>query len=108
MITNDAEVYSYLGLAQRARKLVSGDASLVASLRKGEGKLLLIANDCGNNNRKKYVHLANREGIEYTSFGTGNELGRAIGKGRRMAILVTDSGFATSIRKRIPDKEVHI
>lgn len=98
-MSTDAKIYSLLGLAQRAGQLISGDMSLENALRKGQGELLLIAADCGANNRKKYEHLATREKIEYILLGNRDELGEAIGKGHRAAVLVMNTGFAEAIRK---------
>ncbi len=88
---------SLLGIAQRAGKAISGDAALVVSLRRGEGELLILATDCAKNNRERYTHLADREGIRLCSFGTKTSLGAAIGKAQRAAVLVTDKGLADAI-----------
>ena len=91
------EAQSLLGIAQRAGKVVSGDAALVVSLRRGEGELLILATDCAKNNRERYTHLAQREGIRLCSFSTKTGLGAAIGKAQRAAVLVTDRGLADAI-----------
>lgn len=95
-----SDLYSWLGLAQRAGKLISGDGTLEASLRKGEGYLLVIAQDCGKNNFEKYIYLAGREHIPYFFFGTKEELGLALGKSQRVAVLVMDEGLAREVVKR--------
>lgn len=94
---------SLVGLAQRAGKIVSGDATLETYLRRGDGALLIIAADCGRNNREKYEHLAKREHIPYLVHGTAEELGQAVGKARRVALLVTDAGLAAAIRQRLDE-----
>ncbi len=91
------EAESLLGIAQRAGKVVSGDASLLQSLRRGEGVLLIVATDCGKNNRERYIHLAEREGMRKCSFSTKTRLGAALGKAQRAAVLVTDRGLAEAI-----------
>ena len=43
---------STLGLAMRARKVVMGDA-LLKCIQKGQACLVILADDCGENQRKK-------------------------------------------------------
>lgn len=100
-MSKESDLYLWLGLAQRAGKVVSGDFALVGKLRKGEGKLLIVAEDCGRNNREKYIHLAEREGLKWIEFGTRDGLGQAIGKEHRAALLLMDAGFAEGVEKRL-------
>ena len=49
MKNNKEKVLSFLGLATRAGKIVSGDDSTLLDLKKGKVNLILIAEDASNN-----------------------------------------------------------
>lgn len=44
---------SFLGLANRARKLISGEELVVREVRKQKAKLVLLASDASENTKKK-------------------------------------------------------
>lgn len=92
---------SLVGIAQRSGNVISGSDTLIKMLRNGDGELLIIAADCARNNREKLVHLAEREQIDYCFAATATELGDAIGKARRVAVLIMDRGLARAVRERL-------
>ncbi len=51
MKNNKEKVLSFLGLATRAGKIVSGDDSTLLDLKKGKVNLILIAEDASNNTK---------------------------------------------------------
>lgn len=93
-------VYSLLGLASRARKLVSGD-QLITSIRKKETSFVIIAKDASQNSFKKISDKCTFYGIEYVVDGTIDDLSLAIGKNNRVAIGVCDQGFSKKLREMI-------
>ena len=48
-----AKVLSYIGLATRARKSVSGEFSVENSVRKGKAKLVVVSEEASENTKKK-------------------------------------------------------
>ena len=54
MKTNEDKIYSFLGLATRAGKIVSGDDSTLLELKKGNIKLVIVANDASDNTKKHW------------------------------------------------------
>ncbi|MDC0804698.1 ribosomal L7Ae/L30e/S12e/Gadd45 family protein, partial [Clostridium paraputrificum] len=54
MKNNKEKVLSFLGLATRAGKIVSGDDSTLLDLKKGKVNLILIAEDASNNTKKLF------------------------------------------------------
>ena len=48
-----AKVLSYIGLATRARKSVSGEFSVENSVRKGKEKLVVVSEEASENTKKK-------------------------------------------------------
>lgn len=83
-----------LGLAARARKITTGEELVVKDVRSGKAKLVFIASDASNNSRKKIEDKCKYYNVEYHVVGDRYQLGHAIGKEKRVAIAILDSGFA--------------
>ncbi len=94
-------VLAMLGFAQRAGKVVSGEAAVRNSVLKGRTKLLLLGTDASQATLKVYKHMADRFRIPLFFPGTREELGSAIGKSPRAAVGITDTGFARRIIENI-------
>ena len=92
-------VFSYLGLAYRAGKLVSGEEGVLKKIRSGEAVLVLIAADASPNTLKKYQDKCHYYRVPFLQCGSRTEFGRSIGKDGRVIVAVTDPGFAAMIRK---------
>jgi ribosomal protein L7Ae-like RNA K-turn-binding protein len=90
---------SYLGLAMRSGKLVTGEEKVLAAIRSGEAKLVVLAEDASANARKKYIDKCSYYRIPLIECGTRCELGRCIGKESRVAVAVLDRGFAQLMLK---------
>lgn len=87
-----------LGLAMRARKLVTGD-KLIPGIQNQSVKLVLIASDASDNTKKKLTDKCSYYGIEWLMIEDSNELSHAIGKVNRMAVGVIDEGFSKKINE---------
>jgi len=83
-----------LGLAARARKTISGEELVVKEIRNGNAKLVFLASDASANTSKKIQDKCTFYKVEYYVFGDRYDLGHATGKEARVAIAITDSGFA--------------
>ena len=88
-----------LGLAQKAGKVASGDFAVRSALKSGKAKLLVVAEDAAPNSKKDMYYLAEVAGVEVVELLTRDELGYAIGKAKRTAVVITDTNFAKMIKK---------
>ncbi len=93
----EQKVLVLLGFAQKAKKLVSGEAAAEALLKKSQARLVILANDISENLRKKYTLWAADQSVPVITAGPKQELGLAIGQSPRTVIVVTDNNFAQSI-----------
>ncbi len=94
------KILNLLGMAQRAGRLVSGDFAAEKEIKNGRGLYLaFLAKDSGGDNEKKYSYLAEETGVPVNRMFTKAELGVAIGKEKRVIVLVKDKGFAEAILK---------
>lgn len=88
-----------LGLAFRAKKVISGEDFCVEGIRKGEIKYLFLASDAGINTTKKITDKAKYYNVEVDTRFTSKELSSSIGKNNRMVIGVLDVGFAKKMKE---------
>ena len=102
-MTNQA-VLQLLGLAARARKVISGEDLVVNEVRHGKAKLVLLASDASANTSKKLTDKCTYYNVELHVFGDRYDLGHATGKEARVALAITDSGFAKKISSLLNEK----
>jgi ribosomal protein L7Ae-like RNA K-turn-binding protein len=88
----------------RAGKVISGSNMVDEKIR--SGKLLLLSQDAAGTTARQLEEKALRQGISVFRLPLNkDQLGLAIGKGSRSALLITESGFAEGI-KRLLEMEV--
>lgn len=83
-----------LGLCYRARKCVVGEELILHSVQSNEAKLVLIAEDISERSKKTLINKCTSYQVPYFFVEGRVELGRAIGKSDRVAVSITDNGFA--------------
>ncbi|HLR53116.1 MAG TPA: ribosomal L7Ae/L30e/S12e/Gadd45 family protein [Pseudogracilibacillus sp.] len=88
---------SLLGLAFRAGKCILGEELILKEVRKGRVKLLLYADDISNQSQKRLLNKCVTYNVAHMKVGSRQELSQAIGKQDRVAIAITDSGFAQKL-----------
>ena len=96
-----AEALALLGLAQRAGAVVKGTEATRQALRRREAKLVLVAEDGSETQRKKILPLVRAQEVPLETLGGQNELGAALGCGPLTVVAVTRSGFSRQLRERL-------
>lgn len=96
-----AEALALLGIARRAGAVVKGTDATRRALRRGEVRLVLVARDGSETQRKKVFPLVRSQGVKWRSLGDRAELGSAVGREPLTMVGVTDSGFAKSLLERL-------
>jgi len=91
------QVLNLLGLAQRAGRLISGEELVVDAIRKGQVKLVFLAQDAGPNLTKKITDKSKTYQVEVVTAFSTLELSIAVGKSRKV-LAVTDAGFTKKMR----------
>lgn len=86
-----------LGLANRARKIISGEELAVKEIRSGKAKLILISADASANTTKKITDKCISYHVPYKVVENRFSLGKAIGKEARVVVAVLDNGFAKKL-----------
>ncbi|MFE5319558.1 YlxQ family RNA-binding protein [Paenibacillus sp. NPDC056579] len=96
--------FNNLGLAMRAGKVVTGEDAVVDSVRKGEAKLVIVAEDASVNTLKKVNDKCITYRVPLQQYGSREQLGASIGKETRVVIAVTDAGFAKMLKKSLENR----
>lgn len=97
------KVLSMLGLATRARKLVSGEFSVEKAVKEGKAVLVLVAEDASNNTKKLFTNMCDYYQVPMYVISNKESLGHAMGKEIRASIAILDTGFANAIMKHMDD-----
>jgi len=100
---DNRQVAFALGLAQKAGKVAAGDFAVRSALNGGKAKLMLIASDAAETSRKELEYLAKSAGVNIITGPSRAEIGSAIGKSPRTAVVITDNNFAAMIQKKCHD-----
>lgn len=98
---NQNNIYAMLGLAMKARAVVSGEVACESAVKSMKAHLVLVPTDASFNTKKLFSNKTTFYGIPYVEFGTKDELGHAIGKDMRSSVAITDEGFAKAIITKI-------
>ncbi len=99
------KVYSFMGLAMKAGKPVSGEEGCERSIRSGKAFLVVTAEDASDNTVKKFQNACEYHEVPFFRFGEKEALGRLLGKGVRSVITVTDTSFAKKLTELIMEEQ---
>lgn len=89
-----SKIYSFLGLATKAGKLLSGDEACDKAIKSGKAKLIIVAGDASSNTKKKFADMCKYRGVNIRVFGEKDQIGRYTGKEVRSVVAILDWGFA--------------
>jgi len=91
------KVVSLLGLARRARKVVSGSEAVESAVKRRSARLILTAADASERSVATIRALAARAGVACHTCLAMDELGAAVGGGPRSSVAVTDPHIAEAV-----------
>ncbi|MCC8024165.1 MAG: ribosomal L7Ae/L30e/S12e/Gadd45 family protein [Clostridium sp.] len=96
-MVNKKKLLSLLGLARKARKVVSGEFSTEKSVKSGRSHLVIVSEEASENTKKMFTNMCTHYKVPIYLFGSKDELGHAIGQEFRASLSVEDAGFAKSM-----------
>lgn len=97
----EKKVFSYLGIATKAGKLLSGEFNTEKAVKEGTAKLVIVASDASDNTKKMFTNMCTFYKVPLYYFGDKNELGHAIGKEFRASLVMLDKGLADTVVKQL-------
>ena len=98
-MTDKNKVFSMIGLATRARKVVSGEFSTEKSVKSGRSHMVIVSEE--DNTKKMFTNMCTHYKVPIYLFGTKEELGHAMGQEFRASLSVEDAGFAKTLASRM-------
>lgn len=97
-MTNLERALQLLGLIRRAGKLVTGESFVMAAVRDGSAKLVLLANDAGKTSQKQFRDKTTSYDVPLNEDFTKDQLSTAIGSARTV-LAITDPGFVRKLQQ---------
>jgi len=97
-MTNPERALQLLGLVRRAGKLVTGESFVLAAVRDGSAKLVLMASDTGKSSQKQFRDKTTSYDVPLNESFTKDQLSTAIGSARTV-IAITDPGFVRKLQQ---------
>ena len=94
-------LYSFIGLAMKAGKLVSGETNCEKIIRSGKALLVIVSKDASANTEGKFKNACIYRKVPFYRFGEKEALGRLLGKDVRSVIAITDIGFARKLAEQL-------
>jgi len=92
------EFLNFLGIAVRARKIISGTEITINGIRSGEVKLVVMASDCSPRTKKDLHNKASYYNVPVVDTIDSSDLKMAIGRERKV-MGITDLGFAKRLKE---------
>src|SRR5690606_30675764 len=89
--------FQLLGLANQARKVISGVEMVMNEVRKRTAKLVILSNDDSRSTKKKIQDKCDFYNVNVVEIGDRVRLGQSIGKEQRVTLAVLDEGFAAKL-----------
>jgi ribosomal protein L7Ae-like RNA K-turn-binding protein len=100
------KIESYLGLARRAGKIVSGYQTCLHTISRGSIRLIIAASDISEKTRDRFEGLCSRYGADFEVYGTVDELSEMTGFTGRGIYGITDRNFAEVMIKEIQNEKL--
>jgi len=99
-------IYSFLGLATKAGKTISGEGNCESAIKRRRVYLVIVAGDASENTKKKFMNMCRYRKIDIRIFGEKEKLGKYIGKKIRSVVAITDKGFAERTKELIDNRDL--
>lgn len=103
MITRlqEERITSFISMANKAGKAVSGSDKVMDALRKGTVALLVLAGDISPDSRARFTAIAEKTGVRVIDFSLKERLGATLGKEIRTAVAVISLPFADALDREL-------
>ena len=95
---------SYIGMAKKAGKLVSGSFRTEEAVKRKTARLVLLASDASDPTRKKFEQMCSYYAVKCIRVTDRGTLGRVLGREETVLAAFLDDGF-TEAFLRAADKD---
>lgn len=98
---NENKIYSFIGLATKAGKTVTGQELVEKAVKTRKADLVIVAVDASENTKKAVRDCCLYYDAKLLVFGEKHLLGKYTGKDARASVAICDKGFATRLIEMI-------
>lgn len=99
----ELKILTFLGLATKAGKTVSGVDAVAEAVARDCAYLVLVTEDASEGTAKKIAFFSRQAGVSFCRFSTRQQLGKFLGKEDRAVAAVLDKGFADRLIQLLQD-----
>lgn len=103
--TTRTEFLGLLGLARRAGSVVTGTGAVRDAVRTDAARMVLLAEDAAAGQVDKVANLLRHRTVPWATWGSQEELGRAVGTAPLSALAIMDDGFARRLWLELRENE---
>ena len=96
-----SRVYSAIGMANKAGKIISGTDACIRAIKAGTVELIILSEDASDNTRKKIMNACSYRNISCVVYGKGGMLGKVTGKNHRIVAGVRDKNLSKLILSKM-------
>ncbi|MBQ9550329.1 MAG: ribosomal L7Ae/L30e/S12e/Gadd45 family protein [Lachnospiraceae bacterium] len=90
-------------MATKAGKTVSGEDTVLQSIRSGTAYVVIVSREASERSKKTFKDKCTYYGVPCVLLGSKEELGRHLGKISRTVAAITDEGLGRSFYKLLED-----
>ncbi len=95
------KIMGLIGLSMKAGKVIFGTETVREAAERKKIKLIIVAEDAADRTILNFKKIAEKQKILFITWGTEQELSKAIGKENKVIIGIKDKNLANAIIKRI-------
>lgn len=98
------KILSLLGLANKAGAIAVGTNNVLAAIKSGKVKLVILTSDASDNTIKVITDKASYRNIKILTLTfTMDELAKALGKQSTSSVAITDENFVNALNKQLAE-----
>lgn len=98
---NNNGVYSAIGMANRAGKIISGTDACIRAVKAGAVELMIVSDEASENTIKKIMNTCQSRNVRCIMYGKGGMLGKMTGKDHRIVLGVRDKNLSRLILSKL-------
>ncbi len=95
--------FRMLGMAARMRGVVFGEGAVKDCIKRGEAKLVVLADDASDNTKKKFRNSCEFYSSKMVECSDRFTLGNATGREMAVVLAVTNQGIAEELQRCLGD-----
>ncbi|MDD3348677.1 MAG: ribosomal L7Ae/L30e/S12e/Gadd45 family protein [Bacilli bacterium] len=106
-MTNDERALNLLGLALKARKVVTGEENVIKLLQNQKAKIVFVASDASDRTIDNFKRKCFFYNVTVDFSFSAEKLTKALGKTLVKILAITDQGFYESLQRLLERGDIY-